>query len=153
MSHVDFAKLSVYKTAEMSPGFLMWRASTLWRRAIEAVLKPRGLTHPQFVLLATIGYLSNNGQLASQAEVGRFAGLDPNTTSQVLRALQEKKFIERALLKDEKRKIPTLTRLGAKLLAEALPAVERADEAFFKSVNLTKENALSALQKLAKYEE
>lgn len=149
MTSFDFERTSSFQTPEESPGFLLWRASTQWRRAIEAVLKPLDLTHPQFVILATVAWLTKEDQKASQAEIGRQAGLDPNTTSQILRSLHAKSLIKRFRSKDERSKHPILTASGTQRLAEALPAVEKADAQFFASVNLHKVKALAALQKLA----
>jgi DNA-binding MarR family transcriptional regulator len=146
---VNFNEISAHPSAEESPGFLLWRVSTLWRRTIEAVLKPLGLTHPQFVLLATTGWLTRTGEKASQAEIGRHAALDPNTTSQILRGLQAKGLIERSHITAERSKYPKLTPAGAESLAQAIPAVERADAAFFASVNLKKSKMLQTLQILA----
>ena len=136
---IDFTTISAYHAPEESPGFLLWRVSTLWRRAIEMVLKPLGLTHPQFVILATVGWLTKNGEKATQIAISRQAGLDPNTTSQVLRGLQAKKLIERS--EGGRDKYPVLTKSGTLSLQKALPAVERADKEFFAhidSITLTK---------------
>lgn len=149
MTQFDFDLSSEFHTPEESPGFLLWRASTLWRRAIESVLKPLELTHPQFVILATVGWLTRTGEKASQIEISRQAGLDPNTTSQILRSLEAKDLIKRSHSKDERSKYPILTSFGTKSLAEALPAVEKADAQFFASVNLYELKAIKALQKLA----
>lgn len=145
---VDFTQISVHRTPEESPGFLLWRVSTQWRRAIEDVLKPLDLTHPQFVVLATVAWLTKEGQKISQAAIGRQAGLDPNTTSQILRSLQTKKLIDRVRSSDERSKHPTLTLAGSRCLANALPAVERADAKFFAPLNLKKSGILEALQHL-----
>lgn len=147
---VNFDEISVHPSAEESPGFLLWRVSTLWRKSIEAVLKPLGLTHPQFVILATTGWLTRTGRKASQAEIGRQAALDPNTTSQILRGLQAKGLIERSHNIDEKSKYPTLTATGVKSLAKAMPAVEGADAAFCASIHLKGSELLKALQILAR---
>ena len=41
-------------SAEDSPGFLLWQVSSMWQRQINAGLKQFGLTHAQFVLLASL---------------------------------------------------------------------------------------------------
>lgn len=150
MTTPNFSEMSAHSSAEESPGFLLWRVSTLWRRAIEDVLKPLGLTHPQFVILATTGWLTRTGERVSQAEIGRQAALDPNTTSQILRGLQAKGYIERARITDERSKCPLLTTAGIETLAKALPAVECADEAFFASIDLKESEMLKNLQILAR---
>jgi len=132
---VKFKEISVHETPEQSPGFLLWHVSTAWRSSIEAVLKPLSLTHPQFVVLATLGWLTRNKERVTQVAIGKMAGLDPNTTSQILRGLENKKLIKRESSLDGRAKNPLLTDLGADILIKALPAVEMADAKFFKGLN------------------
>jgi DNA-binding MarR family transcriptional regulator len=149
--NVNFNEISVHTAAEESLGFLLWRVSTLWRKSIEAVLKPLGLTHPQFVILATTAWLTREGKKASQVEIGKEAALDPNTTSQILQGLQKKGLIERSSHStDERSKCPMLTEEGAKVLSKAMPAVESADAVFFAAVNLKESKILPTLQTLAR---
>lgn len=147
---LDFAKLSSHGTPEESPGFLLWSVSIRWRRVIEKVLQPLELTHPQFVVLATTGWLTRGEDRVTQADIGRLAGLDPNTTSQVLRGLEAKGLIDRSRSSDERSKRPVLTAMGAQRLAKALPAVEQADAKFFSSLDLNKSGILAALQQLVR---
>ncbi len=138
---------SQYNGPEESPGYLLWKVSSLWRRKIEAKLKPLGLTHPQFVLLASIGWLTaHTKDPVKQVEIARFAGLDPNTTSQVLRSLKTKQLIN-ILTHDGRSKSPTLTDAGKKLLHIAMPIVENEDELFFAKIS-DSPSFLNALQTL-----
>lgn len=139
---VDFDRLSEFEGPKESPGYLLWRVSTQWRSSIEQTLKPLGLTHPQFVILASLGWLTRNGINVVQVEIGRSAGLDPNTTSQILRGLETKKLIQRKQLSDERSKNPSLTALGSKILSQALPAVEKADKEYFKKLSAQKIRSL-----------
>jgi DNA-binding MarR family transcriptional regulator len=67
----------------------------------------------------------------------------------VLRGLEEKKLIKRVQKIDERSKNPQLTQYGNEILAQALPAVERADTAFFETLATTEEHELvKAFQKL-----
>lgn len=127
----DFELVTEFEHPEESPGYLLWRVSTQWRSAIESVLKPLGLTHPQFVILASLGWLTRRGGAVSQIQIARSASLDPNTTSQILRGLETKKLIKRKYLSDERSKNPVLTEIGSSLLAEALPLIEKTDKKFF----------------------
>ena len=146
---VDFERVSFYRTPKESPGFLLWHVSTHWRSAIEETLKRLNLTHPQFVILATVSWLTKNKQHVSQVEIGQHAGLDPNTTSQILRGLEAKNFIERVRSIDERSKNPTLTAMGTETLVKALPAVEKADMIFFQSLQKDELSALIVIfQKL-----
>jgi DNA-binding MarR family transcriptional regulator len=128
---LDFEKISAHDTPKTSLGFLLWHISTSWRSSIEAVLKTMGLTHPQFVVLATLGWLTKDGEAVTQRDVGKLAGLDPNTISQIIRGLEKRRLIKRKASSDGRARNPTLTTLGSKLLAQALPAVESTDNQFF----------------------
>ncbi len=123
--------------------------SASWRSSIESVLKALGLTHPQFVVLATTGWLTRKGELITQVAIGKMAGLDPNTTSQIIKGLEQKNFIKRDSSSDGRAKNVSLTEKGAEILKLALPAVEKADAEFF--TPLTKhegDSLLGLFQKL-----
>jgi len=141
----DIEKITTFKSPEDSPGFLLWHISSAWRSAIEDVLKPLDLTHPQFVVLATTAWLTRKGNIINQIDISKAAGLDPNTTSQILRGLEIKKFIKRTQSLNERSKNPMPTSLGSKILQNALPAVENADAQFFKSLSIKNLNDLIKL--------
>ena len=140
--------LTPYKSPDESPGYLLWRVSTRWRSVLEHELQKFSLTHPQFVVLATLSWLTHDGAIVSQIEVGRLAGLDPNTTSQIIRGLETKKLIKRLALRDERSKNPVLTEQGTEILAGALPAVEQRDSEFF--ATLTSSELMQVKQLLQK---
>lgn len=128
---LNFKKISVHEGPKQSSGFLLWYVSTSWRSAIEQVLKTLGLTHPQFVVLATTGWLTTGGEPITQIAIGKMAGLDPNTNSQIIKGLEQKKLIKRSKSSDGRAKNVSLTKAGADILHQALPAVEKADSHFF----------------------
>lgn len=138
----DFSHISMHEGPKQSPGFLLWHISTAWRKSIESTLKPFGLTHPQFVVLAATGWLTRKGELVSQVAIGTMAGLDPNTNSQVLKGLEQKSLITRGVSSDGRAKSVSLTTQGAVILTEALPAVELADRAFFNPLKNDELNTL-----------
>ena len=41
-------------SVEPTPGYLVWRLSMKWRAAVDRALAPLGLTHAQYVLLASL---------------------------------------------------------------------------------------------------
>lgn len=148
---MDFKKLSVHETPKKSPGFLLWHVSTAWRSRIEAALKTLGLTHPQFVVLATTGWLTRNGDPVTQVEIGKMAGLDPNTNSQILKGLEKKGMIQRSSSTDGRAKNVSLTPKGSQLLRLALPAVEKGDTQFFSPLSPEELSFIvQVFQKLAK---
>ncbi|MCP5510011.1 MAG: MarR family transcriptional regulator [Chlamydiales bacterium] len=134
MSDVNFNEISAFDTPGRSPGFLLWHVSTAWRGSIEHVLRSIGLTHPQFVILATLGWLTRQGDRVTQAAIGKMAGLDPNTVSQIIRGLEKKEFIIREKSSDGRAKNPILTKNGSDILKRAMPIVETKDDAFFQEL-------------------
>lgn len=149
MKKVNFEKISVHDVPENSPGFLLWHISTSWRSFIESVLKPLGLTHPQFVILATTGWLTKEGESTTQIAISNMAGLDPNTTSQIIKGLEKKDLIKRTSSSDGRAKNPFLTTKGKDLLSKALPAVELKDAHFFDVLTKSElKTAISLFRKL-----
>jgi DNA-binding MarR family transcriptional regulator len=140
-------EINVHPASDESLGFLLWQVSTLWSSSTAAVLKPFGLSHPQFVILATIDWQKN--QNASQETIGRHIILDPKPTSHLLRSLQVKGLIEPLSITDKKSKY-VLTKDGAELLAKVLPVVEIADAAFFASIDPEKSKMVDTLRILAR---
>jgi len=115
-----------------SPGFLLWHVTLRWQRDIAAALAPLGLTHVQFVLLATTWWLNSRGQDPNQLALARQAGTDVKMTSQVLRKLETKGLIRRDTdAADTRAKKLRVTGRGADLAVQALAAVEAADAKFF----------------------
>ena len=82
---------------EDSPGFLLWHVTLRWQRAMVAALAPLDLTHVQFVLLATTWWLNERGEDPNQLTLARQAGTDVKMTSEVLRRLEAKGLIVRAV--------------------------------------------------------
>lgn len=151
MSGIDFDEVSAFDTPDWSPGFLLWRVSTAWRGSIELELRSIGLTHPQFVILATLGWLTRGGDRVTQAAIGKMAGLDPNTVSQIIKGLEKKGFIIRERSSDGRAKNPILTRQGAAILKEAIPVVESKDNEYFQGLTKAELNSVMKIfQKLIK---
>src|SRR5260221_8293701 len=84
-----------HATPDDSPGFLLWQVTNRWQAAQRATLKPFGLTHVQFVLLASLTWLDAEGPV-TQRSLAEHAATDEMMTSQVLRVLEERGFVERA---------------------------------------------------------
>lgn len=121
-----------FEKAEESTGFLLWQVISLWQRDIRRTLEPLGITHSQFVLLASIHWLTLSKQDVTQAALASHTKIDPMTTSTVLRTLQTRKLIVRQPHStDTRAKVVTLTPSGRKVVMEAVKLVEKFDQAFF----------------------
>ena len=120
------------RSAWEKPGFLLWLDSLRWQRAVTAALKPTGLTHVQFVLLASTWFLEDREGPPSQRELAEHAGTDAMMTSQVLRALEAEGLVERhADPADARIKRLTVTAAGRAAAGAGLAAVDQLDREFF----------------------
>lgn len=119
-----------------SPGFLLWRATLRWQREITLALKPLGLTHVQFVLLASLWWFDVQKRRPSQRELADHASTDVMMTSQVVRVLADKGLLDRAVDdRDARKKVLTITEEGRALAEQAIQVVEAADHGYFSSVS------------------
>jgi DNA-binding MarR family transcriptional regulator len=117
---------------EDSPGFLLWHVTLRWQRQVTAALAPLGLTHVQFVLLASTWWLNRDGTRPSQVAVARQAGTDVKMTSQVVRTLEAKGLMTRDVdPADSRARRLSVTDAGATLAQKSIAVVERIDAAFF----------------------
>lgn len=125
-----------YAEATDSPGLLLWQVTNLWQRRQRAALKEVDLTHVQFVLLASLAWVSRNGKPVTQARVAEHAKTDAVMTSEVLRTLQRKGFVERRPHPgDTRAKSLNLTPRGTEIVRRALKLVEHTDQEFFAPLN------------------
>lgn len=120
------------RTPRESPGFLLWLVTNSWQRQLRAALDPIDLTHVQFVLLASLAWLSRNGEAVTQVRLAQQARTDVMMTSQVVRALERKGLVLRgAHPADNRARGLQVTPKGLRLVNKALRLVERADTRFF----------------------
>lgn len=123
-----------------SPGFLLWQLAMRWQQALRPPLAALDLTHAQFVLLASTAYLGSNAAagddgptVVTQRDLAEHARLDAVTTSEVLRTLEAKGLVERRPHpQDARARAVAVTKAGRALARRAIPAVEEADEAYFR---------------------
>jgi DNA-binding MarR family transcriptional regulator len=120
-----------YDAAEASPGLLLWRVTNRWQAGVRAALKPWDLTHVQFVLLASLTWLVDEGPV-TQKQLAEHAATDPMMTSQVLRALEAKGLVVRAPHPEDGRaRALSVTPEGARIANESVVAVEAWDRSYF----------------------
>ena len=81
MTNPKWKNISQFKGPEESPGFLLWQVSTKWRRQIETTLAALDLTHVQFVLLASIGWLTRDDNRITQVELACHCQTDLTSSS------------------------------------------------------------------------
>ena len=117
---------------EDSPGFLLWKVTTIWQRLVKKELEPYGISHAQFVIMAVSRWFYENNIDCTQVAISNKSGLDKMTVSKSLKKLVEQELVKRVEnKKDTRAKIISLTEKGAALIKEIVPKVESMDKSFF----------------------
>lgn len=120
------APLGTSKTVDQKPArqlllenqlcFSLYSASRLVVQSYQPLLKPLGITYPQYLVMLVLWEL---GEL-SVSELGGKLLLDSGTLSPLLKKLQEKKLVHRKRSKaDERTVLVSLTETGTKLQSKA----------------------------------
>ena len=108
------------------------RVYNKWHSIIKKELKKMNLTHPQFVVLASLAYLSQDSNEVTQVMISKLSGIDVMTVSQILNLLEKNDFVKRKEhSKDTRAKAVILSKKGEEVLQKAVPLVEQIDEVFF----------------------
>ncbi len=134
-----------------SPGFLLWQATLRWQREVGDALQPYELTHAQFVLLSAAWWLNEGwGERPNQRRLAEYTGLDPMMTSQILRALEARGFVERKPHPtDSRARVIDVTAMGSALAQQAIAIVEVVDRKFFAAGD--QEHLLATLGALSRF--
>ena len=115
-----------------STGLLFARVYNAWHGRVKTDLQKVGLTHPQFIILTSLGYLELQQDLVTQVNLAAFSDMDVMTVSQVLKLLLKKGLVERREHpQDSRAKVVFLTDIGRERMNQALPLVEAIDQTYF----------------------
>jgi len=135
---------------DRNPAYQMWRASNAWQRVLRRALSEVGITHVQFVLLASADLMAREGKVVTQRNICRYADLDENMTSQVMRSLIDKGYVARRPHPEDARAWQIeLTAPGRDMLAKSREVIKPAKEAFFAPVAGREDELTDLLRKLA----
>lgn len=108
----------------VSVGYALKQASTALRSAMDAALRPLGLTVSQYSCLEVLAQRTG----ASNAELARATFVTPQAMHGVLRGLEERGLLSRGAA-EHGRALPSgLTPAGRRLLRHASAAVRRVEE-------------------------
>jgi DNA-binding MarR family transcriptional regulator len=115
-----------------SPGFWLHHAALAWRQELDVRLRPLGLTHTQFNLLAATHWLQRKQGPPVQQQVAELSGADRMMASKVLGTLHDRGLLTREPdPKDARIKRLSLTDQGARLVRQAIRIVADVDSALF----------------------
>ena len=113
------------------------RVYSKWHSMIKKELKKMNLTHPQFVVLASLAYLSQDSDEVTQVMISKLSGIDVMTVSQILNLLEKNDFVKRKEhSRDTRAKAVILNKKGEEVLQKAVPLVEQIDEIFFEKLDI-----------------
>ena len=122
-----------FKRPEDSPGFLLWQLTNQWQRQQRQALAKLGLTHAQFVVLASMLWLSSlPDNTVTQKQVSELSKIDKMSMSDLVTTLLQKKMLLRTSHhKDKRSYCLDLTNKGRRIVLKAIPVVEGIDAEFF----------------------
>jgi DNA-binding MarR family transcriptional regulator len=136
---------------QTSPAYYLWLATNAWQRHIRKALQPLDLTFVQFTVLAAIKKLDLPA--VCQADICRFATIDPNMASSVVRSLELKGLIQRKPHPTDRRAHSLeLTTDGAALMAKARTLLRPVGEDFFAPLGEEREELARMLKVIALHE-
>lgn len=116
------------------------RVYNKWHSMIKKELKKMNLTHPQFVVLASLAYLLQDSDEVTQVMISKLSGIDVMTVSQILNLLEKNDFVKRKEhSRDTRAKAVILNKKGEEALQKAVPLVEQIDEIFFEKLDTDEE--------------
>jgi len=125
------------------------RVYNKWHSMIKKELKKMNLTHPQFVVLASLAYLSQDSNEVTQVMISKLSGIDVMTVSQILNLLEKNDFVKRKEhSRDTRAKAVILNKKGEEILQKAVPLVEQIDEIFFEKLDTDEEQFKHFLARL-----
>ncbi|MWN90673.1 MULTISPECIES: MarR family winged helix-turn-helix transcriptional regulator [Gilliamella] len=143
--------LTQFQTDSESIGFVFMKTYSSWHTNIKNCLKKQSITHPQFIVLATLAYLSQQPDEITQVILSNKTNIDVMTISQILENLEKKDYIKRSCsIKDSRAKSIQLTQKGLNKANETVPLVEQIDKDFFSTLQGDKEQFMKMLLTLLK---
>ncbi|MFA8342214.1 MAG: MarR family winged helix-turn-helix transcriptional regulator [Rhodothermaceae bacterium] len=116
-------------------GYLLWQATMLWQKQMNNALSKVELTHTQFVILASLGWLLKKSTNVTQKEIADFSKTDTMMVSKILRTLQKNELIDRKEHEtDTRAKCVFLTKKGMDTLEKAFKIKLHSNSEFFSNL-------------------
>jgi DNA-binding MarR family transcriptional regulator len=118
-------------------GYALLHAAQTWRTEASRVLKPHGLTVPQFlVVMALFRQARHEEAPLTQTEIAARLGMDANTTSQVVRGLERHGILQRSAHPDDARaRALALTTRGLATARMASADARRLNDIYFSVIS------------------
>lgn len=134
-------------TAE-NTGHLLYHLSIVLERKMKRALDEIGITHTQFIILATTFQLNQPSDLVTQVDIANASMTDKMMVSKILRALEKKGWITRKEHPtDTRAKTISITENGGMTLKKTLKVVFQVEKDFFSPVE-DKKSELNQMMKI-----
>lgn len=132
--------------ADASPGFLLWKLTSLWQRALGEVLDGFGITQTQYAILASLRWFEGQGTIATQTDLAEHARLERMTLSKAIRKLEAEGLVSRApSAVDGRATAVRFSAKGRRLTERAIVAIEETDDVFFGTLSVPHQKSWKAL--------
>ena len=125
-----------HKAADESPGFLLWKVTSLWHEKLSAVLGEIGINQTQYAVMASLKWFEENSEPTTQTHLVHHSKIEKMTVSKTVRQLEARGLLRRSeSTADRRAMVVRFTRRGYTVIERAIVAVESADDEFFSSLN------------------
>ena len=132
--------------ADASPGFLLWKLTSLWQRTLGELLDGFGITQTKYAILASLRWFEGQGTVVTQNDLAEHARLERMTLSKAIRKLEADGLVLRApSAVDGRATAARLSAKGRRLTERAVVAIEEADEVFFGTLSAPHQESWKAL--------
>ena len=129
-------------------GLLIWKTSNYWQSNLRKILNPYNISLNEYLILQSIKYLLGEKSNIYQNEIADFIGIDISVTSVTLKSLEQKKYISRQVIADNRKKIIKILQQGENLFQILYPLIEKEEELLFNKLNNETFNFTNSLKLL-----
>ena len=120
------------QTPQASIGFQFWKLHNQWQKRVSDILSPYGITHTQFVMMASIAWFEEQSISPSQAQVAKLMNLEKMTFSKAVRQLEKKGLVKRKKSKTDGRVwCLSLKNKALEIIPLAMQDIENVDKNIF----------------------
>jgi len=131
---------------ENNIGLLIWKTSNYWQSKLRKILSPYRISLNEYLILKSISSLTQLNLNIFQNEIGNFIGIDISVTSVTLKLLEEKKYIKREFVRDNRKKNIIITDEGINLFNVINPLLLKEEQEIFKKLNIETFNFTNSLK-------
>ena len=129
-------------------GILIWKSSNYWQSSLRKVLNPYNLSLNEYFILQSINSLLNNKKIINQKEIASLIGIDISVTSVTLKSLENKKYISRENMQDNRKKTIKMLKKGNEIIKSTYPLIVKEESIIFNKLNNETFNFTNSLKLL-----